>query len=178
MQKNHLVPKNCVMRSAPCISVPPKYKIGAQRSGSDFDDGPSGAIRTRGFQLPKLAPYRLGYTRKYEILAFVLLLYHARRCGQACGHKPFFQRNAGKGKPPRPQQNKGLPGFASSPPNRLRTRSQSWRPTNWATPGNAQYLIFCSQSWRPSRSRTSSLPALATKSPPEILLNASHHLAA
>ena len=27
--------------------------------------GPSGAIRTRGFQLPKLAPYRLGYTRKF-----------------------------------------------------------------------------------------------------------------
>ena len=68
MQKNHLVPKNCVMRSAPRISVLPNDKIGAQRSGSDFDDGPSGAIRTRGFQLPKLAPYRLGYTRKYEVL--------------------------------------------------------------------------------------------------------------
>ena len=35
---------------------------------SDTPFGPSGAIRTRGFQLPKLAPYRLGYTRKYEVL--------------------------------------------------------------------------------------------------------------
>ena len=136
MQKNHLVPKNCVMRSAPCISVPPNDKIGAQRSGSDFDDGPSGAIRTRGFQLPKLAPYRLGYTRKYEVLAFVLLLYHARRCGQACGHKPFFQRKAGKGKPPQPQRKKGFPAFTASPRRPPRTCSQSWRPTN-STPGNS-----------------------------------------
>ena len=104
MQKNHLVPKNCVMWSAPCISVPPNDKIGAQCSGSDFDDGPSGAIRTRGFQLPKLAPYRLGYTRKYEVLAFVLLLYHARRCGQACGHGPVFREMQGRGDPREPSK--------------------------------------------------------------------------
>ena len=69
--------------------------------------------------------------------AFALILYHARRCGQACGHEPFFQRNAGRGRPPRPQQNKGFPGFAPSPLRRARTRSQSTRAVNCATPGNS-----------------------------------------
>ncbi len=59
----------------------------------------------------------------------------------------FFQRKAGKGKPPRPQQNKGFPSFAPSPPRQLRTRSQSTRATNCATPGCRQKklaaLRFC-----------------------------------
>ena len=131
------------MRSAPCISVPPNDKIGAQRSGSDFDDGPSGAIRTRGFQLPKLAPYRLGYTRKYEVLRL-----HCNYTTPAVVVKHvvmgrFLQRNAEKGKAPRPQQNKGLPGFASSPPRPPRTRSQSTRATNCATPGYSSEETRC-----------------------------------
>ena len=34
--------------------------------------GPSGETRTRGLQLPKLAPYQLGNTRKCAVFDFLL----------------------------------------------------------------------------------------------------------
>ena len=54
--------------------------------------GPSGAIRTRGFQLPKLAPYRLGYTRKYEICCHYTTLAAAVKHAAACRLPPKLRR--------------------------------------------------------------------------------------
>ena len=47
--------------------------------------GRSGGTQTRGLRIPNAAPYRLGYTPKYEILIFDRRFSCGRRYGLSCG---------------------------------------------------------------------------------------------
>ena len=63
--------------------------------------GPSGATRTRGFHIPNVAPYQLGYTRIfcYQDYSTKLVRFQVFPvCGQFCGQSGFSARFRCRGK--------------------------------------------------------------------------------
>ncbi len=92
--------------------------------------GPSSATRTRGFHIPNVAPYQLGYTRIYEIRE----KQDDSRSGQICGQKWIcggFAKSVERDLP------SVATGFAVAilAGSGVSASSQMWRPTNWAIPG-------------------------------------------
>ena len=57
--------------------------------------GPSGATRTRGFHIPNVAPYQLGYTRIFgchDYSTKIVRLKVFPVCGHLCGQREFLTR--------------------------------------------------------------------------------------
>ena len=76
------------------------------------------------------------------------------RCGQTCGQRPMFEQIAGREKCGNPSNCKGLRDFSFCPNAGGVTRSQSRRPTSWATPGYS-IVSGCAAQGDPKEERSS-----------------------
>ena len=100
--------------------------------------GPSGATRTRGFHIPNVAPYQLGYTRIFGCHDYStkLVRFKVFSClWSFMWSKRVFGPVLLPGKIQQTPVLQGVPGFGCFHHGYMENRSQSRRATSCATPG-------------------------------------------
>ena len=84
--------KNAQKVCIPLKSCAAINKEKAPRSDAPGGFGPSGATRTRGFHIPNVAPYQLGYTRIFNFYHYTTAgkkIKDFSVCGHLCGQSRF-----------------------------------------------------------------------------------------
>lgn len=84
--------KNAQKVCIPLKSCAAINKEKAPRSDAPGGFGPSGATRTRGFHIPNVAPYQLGYTRIFNFYHYTTAegkIKDFSVCGHSCGQNRF-----------------------------------------------------------------------------------------
>ena len=106
--------------------------------------GPSGATRTRGFHIPNVAPYQLGYTRIFccDDYSTKLVQFKVFSClWSFMWSKRVFGPVSQLMKIPQTTVLQGVPDFGCSHRGYTENRSQTTRATNCANPG------YCFSAW-------------------------------
>ena len=153
--------KNAQKVCIPLKSCAAINKEKAPRSDAPGGFGPSGATRTRGFHIPNVAPYQLGYTRIFNFYHYTTAegkIKDFSVCGHSCGQIRFCAVFGNRGESRKRRCRKALRRFASPYPGyrhgtpkagalptalhpviefsiRLVVFSQMWRGTSSAIPG-------------------------------------------
>lgn len=111
--------KNAQKVCIPLKSCAAINKEKAPRSDAPGGFGPSGATRTRGFHIPNVAPYQLGYTRIFNFYHYTTAegkIKDFSVCGHLCGQRRFCAAFCNRGKSRKRRRHKTLRRFASPYP--------------------------------------------------------------
>lgn len=111
--------KNAQKVYIPLKSCAAINKEKAPRSDAPGGFGPSGATRTRGFHIPNVAPYQLGYTRIFNFYHYTTAegkIKDFSVCGHSCGQIRFCAVFGNRGESRKRRCRKALRRFASSYP--------------------------------------------------------------
>ena len=111
--------KNAQKVCIPLKSCAAINKEKAPRSDAPGGFGPSGATRTRGFHIPNVAPYQLGYTRIFNFYHYTTAegkIKDFSVCGHSCGQIRFCAVFGNRGESRKRRCRKALRRFASPYP--------------------------------------------------------------
>ena len=106
--------KNAQKVCIPLKSCAAINKEKAPRSDAPGGFGPSGATRTRGFHIPNVAPYQLGYTRIFNFYHYTTAegkIKDFSVCGHLCGQSSFYAVFGNRRKPRKRRRRKALRRF-------------------------------------------------------------------
>ena len=107
--------KNAQKVCIPLKSCAAINKEKAPRSDAPGGFGPSGATRTRGFHIPNVAPYQLGYTRIFNFYHYTTAegkIKDFSVCGHSCGQIRFCAVFGNRGESRKRRCRKALRRFA------------------------------------------------------------------